>query len=171
MQNKEEKYTLENGKEFMTSGNTITFGDGGGGQFFIKTLTGRTITVKLDEAKQTTVNDVKGGIGKLLNVDPAQTNNIKLILNGKCLDGNKAFYDYEKEIQKSAALHVSLPLGALLNTSSTAVSQLSPEQWKKRESQFFLRTGRPEDDKRQISPKKTKEQNIIKNNEIEIDFK
>lgn len=75
----------------------------GGMQLFVKTLTGKTISVEVEEGDR--IEDVKAKIQEKEGIPPEQQ---RLIFAGKQLEGHKTLSDYN--VEEGASLHMVLRL-------------------------------------------------------------
>ena len=72
-------------------------------QLFVKTLTGKTISVEVEEGDR--IEDVKAKIQEKEGIPPEQQ---RLIFAGKQLEGHKTLSDYN--VEEGASLHMVLRL-------------------------------------------------------------
>ena len=75
----------------------------GGQQLFVKTLTGKTVSVEVEEGDR--IEDVKAKIHEKEGIPPEQQ---RLIFNGKQLDNHKTIGDYD--IEEGSSVHMVLRL-------------------------------------------------------------
>ena len=75
----------------------------GGMQLFVKTLTGKTISVEVEEGDR--IEDVKAKIQEKEGIPPEQQ---RLIFGGKQLEGHKTLSDYN--VEEGSSLHMVLRL-------------------------------------------------------------